>query len=317
MILKDISQVDLEKIPVPDFPTLDTNVKTKGTILVNIKDIYIDDHEDNVTRQHGINIATTSDLQQSFSKRVDLQQFPPAIRKRKGNDKKYELVYGFHRIHALLSLGVQQYMFTLIECTDSGLIDVRILENEGLVKLYNTEQDVKSGISQKIRLGYLDNTEPAIRNLLNKVCPDRKQSSKEKIIQWILEDNKTPQRYTMYNNAKIKLWEENHSSFDYGIGKLNEKYNEFVAVLKEGNHPRTIAHAFKRYCETGQITALVLHVDAPTDKKSIEEKRRAMIETIEEWQKNYREFGVPQFMYVKGFLPQDNKVDNFKKLVVI
>ena len=54
MILKEINQVDLEKVPVPDFPTLETNVKTKGTILVNIKDIYIDDHEDNITRQHGI-----------------------------------------------------------------------------------------------------------------------------------------------------------------------------------------------------------------------------------------------------------------------
>ena len=139
-----------------------------------------------------------------------------------------------------------------------------------------------------IRLGYLENTELAIRNKLNKVCPNRDKTSTERIIQWILEDNKTPQRYTMYNEAKIRLWEENHSSFDYGIGKLNEKYNEFVAVVKEGNHPRTIAHAFKRFCETGQITALVLHVGAPTDKKSIEEKRRAMIETIEEWVKNYR-----------------------------
>ena len=52
-----MNEVDLNNIPKPTFNTLPT-VKIKNTIALDFKDIYIDDDDDNLVREHGVTLHT-------------------------------------------------------------------------------------------------------------------------------------------------------------------------------------------------------------------------------------------------------------------
>ena len=301
-----MNKVDLKTVPKPTFNTLPT-VKIKETIPLNFNDIYIDDDEDNLVREHGVTPAHIEDLRMSFGQGVDLTQVPPCVIKRKadGVDKPYELVYGFGRSFALMELGQKQWYFTEIEADEDAIDDVRAVENEPLPKLNNKEQDLKAYLVKKVRKGILKNDEDAIKKKLNQVAQHRKQQSKDRIIQWVLEDCGTPQKYSFYNKSKAQVWLDNHSKKNYVIGGLDIVKDQYGFLVKEGYQYRFVVNAIRNYADTGRHSYCIAHMGAPTQNSTIPDKRIKFRDELESILSDFKKCGMKtDFIHIAGALPQ-------------
>jgi len=314
-----MDKVDLKTIPKPTFNTL-PDVKVKDTIALDFSNILIDDDDNNLVREHGVTTAHVEDLRMSFGQGADLTQVPPCVikRKAKGLDKQYELVYGYGRSFALMELGQKSWFFTEIEADESNIDDVRAIENEPLPKLNNKEQDLKAYLVKKVRKGHIKNDESVIRKTLNKVSLHRKQQSKDRIVQWVLEDCGTPQKYAFYNKTKAQLWLDNHSKKDYVIGDLDKKKDQYGFLVKEGYQYRFVVNAIRNYAETGRHSYCVAHMGAPTANSTIPEKRIKFREELDSILEDFRKCGMNlDFIHIAGALPQERGIDNWKMLVSI
>lgn len=314
-----MNKVDLKTVPKPTFNTLPT-VKIKETIPLNFNDIYIDDDEDNLVREHGVTPAHIEDLRMSFGQGVDLTQVPPCVIKRKadGVDKPYELVYGFGRSFALMELGQKQWYFTEIEADEDAIDDVRAVENEPLPKLNNKEQDLKAYLVKKVRKGILKNDEDAIKKKLNQVAQHRKQQSKDRIIQWVLEDCGTPQKYSFYNKSKAQVWLDNHSKKNYVIGGLDIIKDQYGFLVKEGYQYRFVVNAIRNYADTGRHSYCIAHMGAPTQNSTIPDKRIKFRDELESILSDFKKCGMKtDFIHIAGALPQERGIDDWKSLVTI
>lgn len=314
-----MDKVDLNNIPKPTFNTL-PSVKVKDTIALDFSNILIDDDDDNLVREHGVTPAHIEDLRMSFGQGVDLTQVPPCVVKRKANgiEKEYELVYGFGRSFALMELGQKRWFFTVIEADEDSIDDVRAVENEPLPKLNNKEQDLKAYLVKKVRKGTLKNDELEIRKKLNQVSLHRKQQSKDRIVQWVLEDCGTPQKYSFYNKSKAQVWLENHSKNEYVIGGLDIEKDQYGFLVKEGYQYRFVVNAIRNYAETGRHSYCIAHMGAPTANSTIPDKRIKFREELESILSNFKKCGMKlDFIHIAGALPQEKGIDNWKKLVQI
>ena len=113
--LNEVTSIDLKRVAQPSFEHL--GVKVIGTQMIDFDDIFMDSSENNKTRQiANENIAHIESLKQSFSKGIDLNQYPPCVipttqetKDKYKTDKPYELSYGWHRTPALIELGLRSY----------------------------------------------------------------------------------------------------------------------------------------------------------------------------------------------------------------
>lgn len=314
-----MEKIDLKTVPKPTFNTLPT-VKIKETIPLNFNEIYIDDDEDNLVREHGVTPAHIEDLRMSFGQGVDLTQVPPCVIKRKadGVDRPYELVYGFGRSFALMELGQKRWYFTEIEADEDAIDDVRAVENEPLPKLNNKEQDLKAYLVKKVRKGILKNDEDAIKKKLNQVAHHRKQQSKDRIIQWVLEDCGTPQKYSFYNKSKAQVWLDNNSKNNYVIGGLDIIKDQYGFLVKEGYQYRFVVNAIRNFADTGRHSYCIAHMGAPTQNSTIPDKRIKFREELESILSDFKKCGMKtNFIHIAGALPQERGIDDWKTLVTI
>ena len=76
--LNEVTSIDLKRVAQPSFEHL--GVKVIGTQMIDFDDIFMDSSENNKTRQiANENIAHIESLKQSFSKGIDLNQYPPCV----------------------------------------------------------------------------------------------------------------------------------------------------------------------------------------------------------------------------------------------
>lgn len=321
--LNDVEKIDLTLIPKPDYSHL-SGVKVSNTILIKLSDIYVDDLLGNATRVNGTQTKHIESLRLSFSKGVNINELPPAVILRNGGTlQSYDLICGYHRYSALLELNAQYYFFTVLELENESVKkDVQLSENEVFEKLENSELDIKSTISWKIKNGYLNNEEVDIRQELIRVCPFRKKQSLDRIVQTVISDCNTPQRYQFYGPSKTKLWLQNHSSLEYTIGSFDQSRDMFGFLVKEGYQYRFVMNAVRNYATTGKRSYCIAHVGSPSGAASIKEKRLQFVEHLDEilnnlcitFGKSSSEINVWEIM---GFLPQVVGVDDWKKLTQI
>lgn len=318
---KIMDEIDLNLVPQPTFDTL-PSVKVNGTIKLNFDNIYINDEDNNLIREHGISPAHVEDLKQSFSQGVDLNQPPPCVVKRQttpDSPKQYELVFGYGRSFALIGLGQKGWYFTDISVDEDSIDDVRAVENEPLPKLCNSEQDLKLFLSKKINKGTLTNDETTIRRKLNQVARYRKQQSKDKIIQWVIEDCSTPMKYSFYDLAKCQLWLDNNSQNNYFIhGNLDVERNMYGHLVKEGYQYRFVVNAIRQFVKDGRHSYCLAHMGAPTNNSSIEDKRVKFMTETNSILNAFQSCGMnTNFIHVMGALPQQKGKEDWKQLIKI
>jgi hypothetical protein len=308
--------------PLPDFSTLKAfKVSVENTpILLSLSEIHVDDAQGNSAREHGTNPASVQNLIHSLSKGWITTELLPAVRRIKGGQGyKYELVYGFTRTEAMeMSYGPDFKMwFNVINCDDTNIRKIRSFENEELPKTANKESDIKHSLIEEIRSGILKNDRVEIMRWLNAVCPNRADSSKNRILSMVEEAVGTPSKYELYTEAKANRWVLNHSAIHYEFGgALVNGVHTFLC--RSGYQYRTYQRMIKHYLKDKRPCQVVFHVDSPTKKSNLSARRQ---QTLAEWHdglNNLKAIGADvSFMTVAGFLPQEKGVDNWSKLVKI
>jgi hypothetical protein len=316
--LQEIQSIDPNTIAKPNYEHL-KGVKVLGNILIDLDKIYYDEEGNNI-RQEGQEPAHIENLKMSFAQGVDPFEFPFGVTKRKGNPDKFthDLVYGFGRFAAVVDLGVKKYPGTLLECeNESALDDVKVFENEILPKSENKEIDIKSAISKKINKGWIKNDEDTIRNEIKRICPYRKKQSVDRIVQSVISDCKTPQKYQFYSTVKAQQWLNNHSSEEYVIGEFDKNRDMFGYLVKEGYQYRFVMNAIRNYAKYGKKSYCIVHVGSPSGKSTIQVKRKQFIEELDEITRNFLIVSNNGLIVweIMGFLPQNYGIENWKLLI--
>jgi|TARA_R110000823_G_C15846243_1_gene491702 hypothetical protein len=319
--LKEVAQLSIEQLssPTPDFSMV-PGVKIKKRIKLKLKDIHIDDTNGNTARYHGTDPAAVESLQKSLSNGWDSTEYLPCVRKLpEGSSYVYELAYAFNRCEAFDNLYGEDFemWFDLIECDNSALYDVRLIENEGLPKSTNKEIDIKNTIMQKIKDGFLTADEDEVTDYIDRVCVFRDKQSKANVVRLVKEAANLNDKYVEYSESKAKRWVKNHSTIKYKFGgELVDNTHTFLC--KQGSAYRTYHRMIRRYLETGLSCQVIFHVGRPTPKMNVTEKRKATMQTWNEGIDNLKKLGCnTDFMRVAGFLPQLVDIDQWHGLIKV
>ena len=315
---KNIAHVKFER-PIPDFSNVGVKITTK--IKLKLSQVLIDDMEGNTARQHGTSESDIESLKHSLSKGWDTTEYLPCVIKNPNENSDYShiLVYGYNRANALELLygGDFEMIFDVVDCTDSQLLDIRTMENEGLPKVTNKEIDIVKTIMLKINKFGLKKDTDEIRKHLDLICPFRSKESKDSIVRQVENLSELDTAVYEWNEVKAKRWSKEQSATKYNFsGDLTGKIHTFMC--KQGSAYRTYHRMMTKYLETGNDCQVIFHVSRPTKKSSISIKRER---TMEDWNtglKRLQDLGCKtDFMKVAGFLPQEKGKDNWSKLVQV
>lgn len=318
--MKTIGQLTSDQLnaPQPDFSMV-PGVKIKGFVKLKLKNLHVDYKDGNTAREHGTDPEAVETLSKSLSKGWDSTEYLPAVRKLQGGVVPYELIYGFNREEALENLYGEDFemWFTVIECNNDALYDVRLVENEGLPKRTNKESDIKYTVLQKIEKGLLSKDTDSIKHYLDTVCVFRSKESKDRITKMVEEAANISNSIDQYTEGKANRWAKNYSTIKYQFGgELVNGVHTFLC--KQGSAYRTYHRMIRRYLETGKPCQVVFHVGSPTPNKTVQQKR---LDTMEDWKqgiKNLKALGCDiSFMKVAGFLPQIRNKDEYHSLVKV
>jgi hypothetical protein len=314
----ELKDMDPSIVAKPNYSNLN-GVRVIDNILIDLNKIYYDEAGNNI-RSNGQDPAHIESLKLSFAQGVDISEFPPGVIQRKGKTDKFthDLVYGFGRFASLMELGVKKYPVTLLDVdNESALDDVKVNENETKPKSENSEMDIKSAISKKIIKGWIANDEDVIREEIKRICSYRKKQSVDRIVQAVISDRKTPQKFQFYSPAKAQQWLNNNSSEEYIIGDFDDKRDMFGYLVKEGYQYRFVMNAIRNYALYGKKSYCIVHVGSPSGKSTIEVKRKQFVDELNQITKNFlfvSNNGIVVWE-IMGFLPQILGIEDWKTLI--
>ena len=301
----------------PDWSHL--NVKTKSTLKLKWDEIYIND-DLNASKVEEHSSEEIQALKLSFSEKVDIKEYPPAVKYRGGDREPWELVYGFGRSEALRLLNTEGWFFTHLEGSDDAIEDVQAQENEKLPKRINEERDMVHFLIQKVNHGHIEKTEKDIRRKFSLVYSYRPSVVRNRVIEKTLAALGVEQPFITYTSTpKIENWIKNHSREEYVINNDYDKDRDLhVVTMKEGYQYRVVSNAFQTYKETKKKTGVIFHCGSPTKKATLYKKRKQVLEGFNEIRENMESCGLKIWpIEVIGALPQDRESDNIKELVKI
>lgn len=305
-----------DDILIPDWTHL--GVETEETRKISFEDIYIDDVELNRTKEEPHSGADIEDLRMSFSTGVDLNQFTPAVRVRSSGITPYELVYGYGRVAALQNLNQSEWYFSLLKGSEKDIEFVKAQENEGLPKRFNKEVDMRRFLLNMIEKKYIESTETDIRAAFDKAYPKRPKSTKDKVVASIMAERGIKSEYIIYpSKAHVVQWLKNHSTENYCIGgEYDEQRDMYGSLMKESYQYRVVLNAAETFAKTGKKTYVVMHCNAPTEKRTLELKRRQISEEFKRHRENLMSCGLTEWPIVEmGHLPQIRGEENIKELI--
>ena len=311
------SSTEPSNIASPDWSHL--NVETKPTLKLTWDEIYIND-DLNASKVKEHSSEEIQSLKLSFSEKVDIKEYPPAVRYRGGDREPWELVYGFGRSEALRLLNTEGWFFTHLEGSDDAIEDVQAQENEKLPKRINEERDMVHFLIQKVNHGHIEKSEKDIKSKFKLVYPYRPSEVRNRVIAQTLAALGVEQPFITYTSTpKIENWIKNHSREEYVINNDYDKDRDLhVVTMKEGYQYRVVSNAFQTYKETKKKTGVIFHCGSPTKKATLYKKRKQVLEGFNEIRENMESCGVKIWpIEVIGALPQDRESDNIKELVKI
>ena len=310
-----LSSTEPSAIAFPDWSHL--NVETRPTLKLKWDEIYInDDLNASKVKQH--TPEEIQSLKLSFSEKVDVKEYPPAVRYRGGDREPWELVYGFGRSEALRLLNTEGWFFTHLQGSDDAIEDVQAQENEKLPKRINEERDMVHFLIQKVTHGHIEKSEKDIKSKFKLVYPYRPREVRNRVIAQTLAALGVEQPFITYTSTpKIENWIKNHSKEEYVINNDYDKDRDLhVVTMKEGYQYRVVSNAFQTYKETKKRTGVIFHCGSPTKKATLNKKRKQVLEGFNEIRENMESCGLKIWpIEVIGALPQDRTSDNIKELI--
>ena len=302
-------------IASPDWSHL--NVKTKPTLKLKWDEIYIND-DLNASKVKEHSSEEIQSLKLSFSEKVDIKEYPPAVRYRGCDREPWELVYGFGREEALRELDTEGWFFTQLKGSDDAIGDVQAQENEKLPKRVNEEIDLVRCLTLKVSKGHIERKEDAVREKFKLIYPNRSKEVRNRVVKKVLAALGVESPFKIYTSTThIKNWIKNNSSEEYVIDNTYDDDRKLYCVtMKEGYQYRTVLGAYKTFQETGHKTGVIFHCGSPTKKATLEQKRQQVIDGFNAIRKTLEHSGCKVWpIEILGALPQDTKKESMKRLV--
>ena len=233
-----------EEIPIPDWTHL--NIPQLPTLKLRWDEIYINDAL-NTSKVEAHTPAEIQRIKLSFAEKVDIKEYPPAVRYRGGDREPWELVYGFGREEALRELDTEGWFFTQLKGSDDAIGDVQAQENEKLPKRVNEEIDLVRCLTLKVLKGHIERKEDAVREKFKLIYPNRSKEVRNRVVKKVLAALGVESPFKIYTSTThIKNWIKNNSSEEYVIDNTYDDDRKLYCVtMKEGYQYRTVLGAYK------------------------------------------------------------------------
>jgi hypothetical protein len=195
-----------------------------------------------------------------------------------------------------------------------------LVENDHDPSLESSDEDISNIVSRLIAHGsaLVTNDEDSIRNYVETYCRNKHYQTKAKIVRQAVRLSGAYQDVVTYTAKDAFKWLDKNTSYSYA-GEYDAKRQKYGWTVLEGYEYEYLVSAMKKYSETGRESYFVCHTRAPTEDKTLEDKREGILNSFEALENNLKKV----FEYyqlngefpwnVEGFLPQDhkNKENNF------
>lgn len=312
----------IKLFPKPDYSHISSDIVVGDAQWIDFDDIYIDDDIGNIARADGQDMGHLEELKVSFSSGVLVnEELGAVVPQPEGSPRKWKLLYGYGRSLSQISLGAKGWAFNPIHANQTEQEDIASYENEPKApKRNNQERDIINIKTKQVKEGRIPNNEDAIFQNLKKTYPRRKKESLDRIAAGIYETSSTPLKYAYYNDSKIKLWRENHSSEWFEIdGKWDMLNQKFGYTSKIGGLYRTEHRARRKYSSTGFESYVNVFTGQVTKGSTLEQQRVSIVnEYIQLRVDAFMTYGKDvKFFTLNGFFPQSYGVDKWSEFILI
>ena len=273
-------------------------------------------------RQH--TPAELKTLQDSFADGVQTWQELPIVSETIDPDvnknKPYNLEVGFGRTNAISSNGQDGYWHWVVERTQTQLDDMAAFENTQ--KLLDTEfqtgeEGIEHHLKELIEKNALANDEEEIEKKIKSVWPGLNAKSKGRILSNVKNQKTKPRQYQTYNAEDIKIWLSETAAVSFVTGGNWDSTRNKVGYSAVNMLDPWI-NACMQYAKTGKKSYVVLTVKSPGVKSTLQTKRQAHIDKLDEYESSFRKLGMKVMpLEILGFMPQDNINEDMRYLVNI
>jgi len=222
----------------------------------------------------------------------------------------YRLVTGAHRHAAMTSIKMDKVIVALYEFENrEAQLRFQLVENNHAPSKASTADDLCNALCYAVHQGFIRKDRKAMESYLapmNKIHGN----TKNKAIAMALRETGAYQDYHIYTPQDVKDWTASNGFVT--SGKLDNNRNQAGWSVKEGYEYEFLMSAIKKYSEEELESYFVCHAKAPTEKKSLDEKRDGMTSEFRKLEKaldnvfEYKRNNGKYPWYVLGFLPQDN-----------
>jgi len=320
----DVNTLDRKKVSFSGL--ISPGTKFQDNHVLDLSEIYVPPMTDNPVRKNGKNLVNVQKLTQSFSRGIQYDKMPPVVRKCsriiEGHHYKYELICGNHRFEALQNNSYTKWIFSLYEFALNGysfedsVRTFQLKENDHSPALEASDADISNIVARLIAHGssLVQNDEDSIRNYVETYCINKHYQTKAKIVRQAVRLSGAYQDVVTYTAQDAFDWIADNTTYAVA-GEFDSKRKKFGWTVLEGYENEYLVSAMNKFAESGRESYFICHTKAPTDKMTLKDKRKRIIDNFEKLEDNliqvfeyYKETG--KFPWnVEGFMPQDHKSD--------
>lgn len=324
-------KLDNTLVTAPVFAT--PGIKFVKHEVIDLDMIYIPPMVDNPVRKRGKDPHNVDRLAQSLSRGIQYDKVPPIVRKNSrivdGKHYTYELICGNHRCEALQKIGKKEWIFSVYEVSINGISyedsvrTLQLVENDHSPALESSDEDISNVVSRLIEKGstLVGNDEQSIRDYVETYCQNKAWQTKAKIVRQAVRQVGAYQDVVTYTANDAYKWIS--SKTDYTVaGRLDNTRRQYGWTVLEGYEYEYVISAARKLHETGKPSYFICHTKAPTEARSLEERREEMVQnfndlgemilTCADYYSKHGEFP----WEIRGFLPQDHKAKEVDLIMV-
>jgi hypothetical protein len=309
--------------------------KYKDRKIIKLSEIYNPPMPTNPVRTKGKNLPHVQKLTKSLSADIDYSRMPPVVKEKTqlidGKRYEYELIAGNHRLEAMGACNYDRWIFDVYEFALDGysLIDsvrtFQLIENDHTPALESSTFDVTNSMAFLIENGskLVIKDEASIASYVQTYLPHLHYQTQAKIIRQVVQKVGASQDVVTYTHADIKNWLEKNTNYKMA-GDYDKNRNKAGYTCLSRYEPDTMFSMMKKLHEAGKESYVICHTSAPTQDKSLADKRKVIVDNFDRWEDIFRSLVVfynnnGRFPWViEGFLPQDRKAqEDETKLVTV
>ena len=271
--------------------------KYKETLLLQTKLIKTTTDDDGQTinkarKKGGLDKEHVNRLESTLAKGIDYSKNPPiVVRKntlgKNGEKFEYVLITGHHRMEAFKNQGITEWLFDVYEVGtktipfDLAKSSLQIRENDHTPELANTADDLVNIISYLISKNHLTNSEKEIKQYLQENVKNLHWATEAKVVRKAVRKNGAYQDIRTYTFNEVKTILENDNNNYVHSNELDSKREKYGATVLEGYEYEFLSTAIKSFGQTNVPSYFLCHTNAPTEKRSLKDRRKGMKKNLE------------------------------------